>query len=209
MGTAIVQDATGAPVALLLPEMTYEEFLVHPDVPEHAEWVNGKAVAMGTVTRIHNDVVQFLVRLLGSYLDFSGSGHLFHDPFNMKLRPGAPGRAPDVFILLNAHLDRVQENHIAGPADIAVEVISPGSAATDRGDKFYEYEAGGVTEYWLIDPHRQVAEFYRLDDRSHYVPVTLIDGHFESAVLAGFRLPVAWLWDRPKLREAEAELGIR
>lgn len=209
MSRAVVIDEVEGPYELPLPAMTYEEFLVHPDVPERAEWVCGKAIAMGTVSRVHARITAFLVTLLNSFVDANSLGEVFHEPFNMKLQPGQPGRTPDVFVVLAAHLGRVAGNHLLGAADIAVEVLSTGTAATDRGAKFYEYEAGGVTEYWLIDPQREVAEFYHLDDRGHYQLMPTSDGVFRSDVLPGFFLRVAWLWDRPKVRDAEVELGIR
>lgn len=42
-----------------------------------------------------------------------------------------------------------------GTPDLIVEVTSPESLARDRGEKYVEYEAAGVREYWLIDPDRQ------------------------------------------------------
>ena len=38
-----------------------------------------------------------------------------------------------------------------GAADICIEVISPESVIRDRGEKFEEYERGGVGEYWIFD----------------------------------------------------------
>lgn len=208
MGKALVYDET-APRELPLPDMTYEEFLVHPDVPERAEWIDGRAIALGTVSQIHNDAVQFLIRLLGSFLEAGAQGRQFHDPFNMKLEPGLPGRCPDITVVLAANYGRLRPNFLEGPADIAVEVISAGTGAVDRGAKFDEYEAAGVTEYWLIDPIREVAEFYRLEGRGRYELVTTPDDVFRSEVLPGFFLRVEWLWSIPKVRDAEAALGLR
>jgi Uma2 family endonuclease len=115
----------------------------------------------------------------------------------MKTGPDLPGRSPDLFFLLNEHMDRLRENHLAGPADIVIEVTSPSTGPTDRGAKYYEYEAGGVTEYWLIDPQRRLAEFHRLGTDGQYAPAPVIDGVFESAVLPGLRFRVEWLWSRP------------
>ena len=70
-----------------------------------------------------------------------------------------------------------------------IEIISPDSIARDRGDKFVEYEAGGVSEYWLIDPLRQQAGFYQpaADGRYRLVPPDA-DGIYHSPVVSGFRL---------------------
>src|SRR5882762_5048666 len=36
--------------------------------------------------------------------------------------------------------------------DFIAEVLSASTEASDRGDKFRDYETHGVSEYWIIDP---------------------------------------------------------
>ena len=97
-----------------------------------------------------------------------------------------------------ANRSRVKSSHLEGPADLVVEIVSPDSRKRDRGEKYYEYEKGGVPEYWLIDPIREAAEFYRLGADGLYT-VAPIDaaGYYHSAVLDGLRLQPAWLWHDP------------
>lgn len=45
----------------------------------------------------------------------------------------------------------------ADAADIVGEIVSKESGKRDRGEKFEEYDASGVREYWLIDPRRNDA----------------------------------------------------
>jgi Uma2 family endonuclease len=128
----------------------------------------------------------------------------------MKSAPDLPGRAPDVFFIKNDHLDRVRRLNLEGPADLVIEVISTGSEETDRGDKFYEYQQAGVPEYWLIDPDREVAEFYLLDDRGVFRSANVPqDGVFESRAIEGLRIRVEWLWQRPPVSDLLEELGLR
>ena len=54
----------------------------------------------------------------------------------------------------------MQATYLDGPADVVVEIISPESRLRDRGEKFAEYEMGGVREYWLIDSERHEADWY-------------------------------------------------
>ncbi len=79
----------------------------------------------------------------------------------------------------------------------------------DRGEKFYEYEQAGIREYWLIDPQREQAEFYPLTPEGRY-RLTLPDaeGVYRSAVLPGFWLRVAWLWQPSRVLEALRELAL-
>lgn len=93
---------------------------------------------------------------------------------------------------------RLKRLYLDGPADLVVEIISPGSRGVDRGDKFYEYEQGGVPEYWLIDPDRKQAEFYlRGEDGIHRPAPVGKDGVDHSQVLPGLWLKVDWLWQEP------------
>ena len=100
--------------------------------------------------------------------------------------------------IASEHRTRVTRNCLDGPADVAVEVISPESRTRDRRDKLYEYAQGGVREYWLIDYERRRAEFNRLNDDGTYDLVYIgAEGIFRSEVLTGFWLNVTWLWQEP------------
>lgn len=89
-----------------------------------------------------------------------------------------------------------------------MEIVSPESAARDRGEKFHEYAAGGVAEYWLIDPLHRRAEFYGLEAGRYDVLFAGSEGEFHSRVLPGFRLRVEWLWQAPKPGEIEVLRGL-
>jgi Uma2 family endonuclease len=187
--------------------MSYEDFLVLPDEC-HMEWVDGVVYDMGEITIVHAQIARFVVTTLSLFAEAQDLGEVLYEPVNMKL-PGRPsGRSPDVLFIARTHLDRLRERHLEGPADLVVEVISPSSATVDRIDKFEEYEAGGVPEYWIIDPVRELADFYVLGERGLYVRVEHREGVYESRQLPGFRLRVDWLWSRPRVRDIEAELGI-
>lgn len=188
--------------------VTYADFLTSSE-SEAGEWVDGEVVPMAPVSLEHQYTSAFLLRLLSAFVEHHQLGQVFYEPFNMKTGPDLPGRSPDIMFVATAHLGRLRTNYLDGPADLVVEVVSPGSAGRDRGDKYFEYEAGGVPEYWLVDPGRGVAEFYRLDGSGRYFTPEVVDGVFRSAAVGGFWLKVEWLWQRPPLRDIEAHLGLR
>lgn len=192
--------------ALPRRKLTYEEFLADDSI-ERAEWVDGEVVEMPGVDEAHAALTVFLIRLVGAFVEEFQLGRIFHDPFLIRL-PNS-GRAPDVSFVSTASLSRLRQKDLEGPVDVAIEVISTGSRGTDRGDKYFEYEAAGVSEYWLLDPKRKVAEFYRLDGDGRFRSVDAADGVFRSEALPGFWLKVSWLWELPKVRDAERELGIQ
>ena len=191
---------TEMPVAATSPpaKMTYEEFLRWDGENQHVEWVDGKVVLMSPITMEHSNVSLFLLTLVKSYVEEHHLGRVLYDPFQMKTGPALPGRAPDILFVANKNLGRLQRLYLDGPADLVVEVISPGSRAVDRGEKFYEYEQGGVPEYWLIDPQRKQAEFYQLgEDGIYRLASPDAEGNYRSRELAGLWLKVNWLWQEP------------
>src|SRR5204863_6456395 len=136
--------------------------------------------------------------LLRFFADVRQLGRIRYEPFQMKTAPDLPGRSPDILFVAEANLPRLHRTHLEGPADLAVEIISPKSRARDRGEKFYEYEQGGVREYWMIDPLRKQAEFYGRDTSGIYRPIaTEENGIFRSEVLRPLWLRTEWLWRSP------------
>ena len=91
----------------------------------------------------------------------------------------------------------MKKNHLEGPADLAVEIISPGSRSVDRGEKYSEYEEGGVREYWIIDPLRKKADFFLLGRGGSYSLAPINNDIFHSRILRGLWLDVNWLWRKP------------
>jgi Uma2 family endonuclease len=71
---------------------------------------------------------------------------------------------PDVFWVSDANLvcKLGEDGYWYGAPDLVIEVLSPATAARDRGVKFDLYEAAGVLECWLLDPDGKYVEVYRL-----------------------------------------------
>jgi Uma2 family endonuclease len=187
------------PAKTALPgKMTYEEFLSWADEDSWAEWVNGEVIILTPASNRHQDLATFLAALLRFFVEARQIGRVLSAPFQMKLGPDLPGRGPDILFIAHENLDRLQNAYLDGPADLVVEIISRDSRARDRGEKFYEYEQGGVREYWLLDYLRRQAEFYHLGSDGIYRSVPLdAAGIYRSAVLNGLWLEVNWLWQEP------------
>lgn len=185
-------------IAYSPPKLTYEEFLQWDGENQHVEWVNGEVVYMAPISSDHQDVGGYLLSLIRCFVEAHDLGVVRYEPFQMKTGPDLPGRAPDILFVAKKNLPRLKKLHLEGPADLVVEIISPGSRQVDRKEKYREYEQGGVREYWLLDPDRKQADFYQLDRDGIYKPAAIgNDGTFHSAVLKGLWLKVDWLWQRP------------
>jgi Uma2 family endonuclease len=137
-----------------------------------------------------------LDKLLGLFVEIYDLGRVQIAPFEVRL-PQGNSREPDLIFLHKDHLDRLTPERIIGAPDLLVEVVSTESAHRDRVDKFDEYEAAGVREYWILDnrPGRNRAHFYQLDAQGRYRQVLVeADGIYRSPVIPGFWLNVDWLW---------------
>ena len=190
--------------------MSYEEFL-RTDEEGWAEWVDGWVVPMSPPSTEHKLVRLWLSKVLSVFVEHRRLGTVLAAPYQMKTGPELPGREPDILFVAKEHEDRLRKNHLEGPADLAVEIVSPESGGRDRGDKFYEYERGGVREYWLIDPQRRQVEFYQRGADGLYHAVLPVDGAYHSAVLEGLWIREEWLWQspRPALLEILGAWGLQ
>lgn len=130
----------------------------------------------------------FLAKLLDAYAEHHDLGVVYPDGFAQRL--GETIRVPDVAFFKKASLDRVEETHSEGGADLVIEIVSPESGARDRGEKFDEYERAGVEEYWIVDPRRRMAEFYRHRDGLYAPVLPDAEGRVASSALPGFVLRV-------------------
>jgi Uma2 family endonuclease len=193
LGRVIEQLERGAPTE----RMDYEEFLVRYD-GQHAEWIDGEVQLRMSGSTEHQDLQGFLLALLRHWVESGDFGVVQGAPFQMKLEPQSRGREPDVLFVATSNLGRLRPTFLDGPADLAIEIVSPESVGRDRGEKYYEYQSGGVREYWIINPERRHVEWCRLQEDGAYKSIsTGEDGVYRSPLLPGLWLREEWLWQRP------------
>ena len=193
-------------------KMTYEEFREWANEDVHAEWIDGEVIIHMPPKEPHQTMVGFLERLLALFVELFNLGVVQIAPFEMRLQEEGSAWEPDIMVLRRENLSRLTEDRLAGPADLVIEIISPGSVGHDRDTKFRAYQAGGVCEYWVIDsrPNRRRADFYQLDEEGMYrLFATEDDEQVFSTVLPGFWLKPAWLWgeERPSPMAALYEMA--
>jgi Uma2 family endonuclease len=192
-------------------KMSYEEYLEWADEDTRAEWVDGEVIVFMPAKNEHEDILDYLHRLIGFFVEIFDLGLLRQSNLEVKLWPGGPSRLPDLLFLKKEHLSRLTSERLNGPADLIIEVISRDSVRRDREKKYREYAKAGVPEYWIIDPRpgRHRADFYVLDETGQYtLHATEDDEVVESLILPGFRLKPEWLWlkQRPNVAVSVSEM---
>lgn len=176
--------------------LTYEEFLQWTD-GVFAEWVDGEVIYTTAASLPHTDISIFLTTLLRLHAEANDLGQVLAAPYQMYLRNVRRGREPDICFVAHANAHRLTHMYLDGPADLAVEIISPDSVRRDRDEKLLEYQTEGVREYWIIDPLTRSAQFYVLSDGQYQAAPVDDAGIYRSSVLAGFWFNVNWLWQQP------------
>jgi Uma2 family endonuclease len=145
-----------------------------------ASWPHGR-IETALVTALHRFVCD---RALGSVL---GSSQGFELPSGDTVQP-------DATFVSNESWEGAPPQHdefLQVVPDLVVEILSPGNASRDRGEKKQIYERNGVREYWLVDPRtRQVTRFVRRGERFDRGIVFGTEDDVISEVLPGLRIPV-------------------
>lgn len=148
--------------------MSYDTFIETDFDARHVEWVNGVVIEMAGIDERHDALVGFLRVFFGAFLEATGGGRCLGDPMLMKLIDVPSSRAPDIQVLLPERLGQLAKNQVIGPANLVVEIVSPGNPRADTVDKRREYELGGVPEYWIIDHETQKTLFLQLNESGVY-----------------------------------------
>jgi Uma2 family endonuclease len=178
---------------IIAENVPYEEFLSER-YGRHVEWIDGVVLAMPQ-PNIHELKLRWFLRcVFDLYLDFTGGGKTFSDPFTMKTGANLSARQPDLFVILPERSSLLTERDFAGAANLVVEIITSGYEARDKVEKFREYEQGGVQEYWILDPKRKELLFHVRGEDGLFHSHASVGGIYTSTVLPKLKLRVDMLW---------------
>ncbi|MGB0561659.1 MAG: Uma2 family endonuclease [Spirulinaceae cyanobacterium] len=139
--------------------MSVEAYLAwEPRQELRYEYVNGELVAMTGGTLPHNDIAINLLSALRSHVRSRGCRINIADA-KVNITPTLY-RYPDLVVSCDER-DKTAQDALRYPS-LIVEVLSPGTEAADRGDKFREYRTlPSLVEYVLIDAQTMNGEVYR------------------------------------------------
>lgn len=171
--------------------LTAEDFLDRLTPERQADLIDGEIFMHSPVSIRHADLLNFLDRLLGAYVDRHKLGRLYREVVAVRLASRNVFQ-PDLVFVRTDRASIIRENHIDGAPDLVVEVLSNRTADRDVGPKFAAYEEHGVDEYWILDPETLAHRFYR---REGELLVEYADGEarIDSSVVSGFFVRRDWL----------------
>lgn len=187
-------------------QLSFEELMAAEEewsAPSEDEAPSAPRQAAIPVSGRHQDVRLYITLLLKTFVEMTDAGKVRDTPFEVRFADGSRYQ-PDIAFISFSRLDRLNDTYFDGGPDLIVEVVSAETTALDRGEKFAAYEAGGVREYWLIDPARELADLYHLGPDGYYDAFRPdIAGRLRSRLLHGFTLDIDRLWQRVMPTTAE------
>lgn len=161
---------------------------------QKAEFVNGEVIIHSPVKIEHNRASVFLCTLLQTYVSTHRLGFVGHE--NILTCFSRNDYEPDVCFFSRTKADLFTKGQMKfPPPDFVTEVISPSTEKIDRFDKFTDYAAHGVGEYWIIDPAAETVEKYLLKSGNYELSLKVRTGMIHSDVIVGFEIPVRALFD--------------
>jgi Uma2 family endonuclease len=174
---------------------TAAEYREMPDDGRRYQLVEGDLLMAPAPNTFHQIVQTNLLYLLRGYLLKHPLGTVLGAPCDVYL-DDLNVFQPDVLYVTREHAARIHDDGIHGAPDLAIEILSPSSAALDRRKRALLAKAGTV-EFWQIDPAlRQIQRFVFAENSAK--PVALIDEPepFTSPLFPGLTLASADIFRR-------------
>jgi Uma2 family endonuclease len=146
--------------------LTYRDYAALPDDGKRYEVHDGELSVTPAPTPLHQIVLLNLATVLDAYVKARSLGRIMVAPLDVILsdRPGQTTiLQPDVLFLDRERLGTISERAIEGPPTLAVEILSPSTAVTDRTRKRELYARYGVPYLWIVDPDTREVLAHVLD----------------------------------------------
>lgn len=170
--------------------LSFDDWLRLPEGDGLCEVIDGELFMSPAPNVGHQGVVRQFTLLLGGYLGKEGSARLFHAPTALRL--GEKALQPDLMVLPpDTRRPAADAVAIEIVPLLVVEVLSPGTAHRDLGIKKEAYAAGGVGEYWIVDPVRATVDRLALAEEGYETTAVFGRGQvLTSPTFADLALPL-------------------
>lgn len=180
---------------------TIADLETFPEDGRRYEVIDGELCVTPAPHFLHQCVVDQVVHALASWWDTTERGW-FVSGAEIEFSEDQDV-IPDVLWVSEARLPVVfrGDAKLHGAPDLAVEVISPGTASSrrDLDTKLKLYSRQGVQEYWVLDRQSQTARVYRRQQSILQLTATLAaPDELTSPLLPGFSVRVGRFFRLPQ-----------
>jgi len=189
------------------PYMAPEDYLEWEAQQEvRHEYLNGEVYAMTGGTLPHNTIAINLTTLLKQPVRRRGCRIFMADVKVQISAVGTPYFYPDVVVTCHPE-DKQSTKYLKHPC-LIVEVLSPGTEAYDRGEKFAQYRClESLQEYVLINSEKLSVEIFRLNERHKWELTPYTADEIIQFSSIEFECPIELLYEDVELVSATDQLG--
>ena len=158
-----------------LPRFTPDEYFAWEEQQlERHEYIDGGVYAMTGGTINHGDIAGNFLTLLKVHLRGRGCKTLNSD-CRVSIVNSTNYVYPDISVTCDS-LDKTTPQYITHPC-LIVEVLSPSTAAYDRGGKFRMYRRNpSLIDYVLVDTQKMAIDLYRKDEAGNWHIINYAEG---------------------------------
>lgn len=178
---------------------------------DKAEFVNGEVIYHSPVMKAHNNATGNLYVLLQQFSSLNNLGFVGVEKILTQFTRN--DYEPDICYFHPEKAENFTPDQLLFPIpDFVAEVLSKSAAKIIRHDtvtKFNDYEAHGVAEYWIIDPHDETVSQYCLVNKSYELQAPSPDGMLHSRAIPGFSIPLKAIFDRDTHLQAMRSLHLK
>lgn len=168
---------------------THADLVAIPYDGKRREIVDGELLVTPSPNLRHQAIARRITFAFMQYLQAHPTGEVFFAPLDVILSD-LDVLEPDLLFVLNERR-HVLQDWVRGAPDLVVEILSPTTAANDRGPKLKAYARHGVPECWIVDPDRKAIEVYRKSPEGYRLAETFTsDQKLSSMLLPGLELSV-------------------
>ncbi len=169
-------------------DLTYDNF--------KAEFINGEIIFHSPARLRHWDVSMKLSSLLHIYVTKNNAGIVGVEKVMIRLTRN--DYEPDICFFKQERAVQFTPDQMLFPApDFIIEILSDSTEKIDRGIKFIDYAAHGVSEYWIVDAAKKTVEKYLLQQGEYMLEVKLqAEGKLQSSVVKGFAVALEELFEQ-------------
>ena len=176
------------------PRFTPEEYF---DWEEHQlerhEYIDGEVYAMTGGTQNHSDIALNFGSLLKNHLRGSGC-KTFNSDLRIKIFESNKYVYPDLSVTCDRR-DKTTPQYITYPC-LIVEVLSPSTAAYDRGDKFRMYRQNpSLIDYVLVDTNKMAIDLYRKDEAGNWYIINYEAGDSIELKSVNLTVPIEQVYE--------------
>jgi len=182
------------------PRMSIAEYLEWEPLQElRYEYVNGIVVAMTGGTIPHNDIALNLYRTLYPHVRAKGCRINVAD-VKVEVSSNSPYYYPDVVVSCDPR-DLTARQFLQYPK-LIIEVLSPGTEAKDRGEKFAHYRSSStLQEYVLVESERIGVECYRRGESRSWLYSPYTTGDTITLESIGCSIPIEVFYENVRFEE--------